>query len=164
MIKGRAKGMDRPTWDNVYMTIAETVATRSTCLRRKVGAVLVKDKHLIATGYNGAPSGLLHCEKTGCVREALKVPSGERHELCRAVHAEQNIIIQAAIHGNDPRGADLYVTCTPCSICAKMLVNAGIKTVIYRGAYNDQVAVEILINGGVKLENYLDRQDGIGQG
>jgi len=145
----------RPTWSDVFMQIAEVVAQRSTCLRRQVGAVLVKDKHLIASGYNGAPSGLPHCSEIGCVREAMQVPSGERHELCRAVHAEQNCIIQVAIHGRDIRGAELYVTCSPCSICAKILVNAGIRRVVFKGDYPDDVAVEILKSGGIELEQYL---------
>jgi dCMP deaminase len=139
------------------MRIAETMAGRSTCLRRKVGAVLVKDKHLIASGYNGAPTGLPHCQETGCVREQLKVPSGEKHELCRAVHAEQNTIIQAALHGRDTKGAELYITCMPCSICAKMIVNAGIWKVVYLGKYNDALSVEILKQGGVFVENYTSR-------
>jgi dCMP deaminase len=145
----------RPTWANVYMRIAEIMAQRSTCLRRKVGAVLVKDKHLISSGYNGAPAGTPHCEETGCVRQQQNIPSGERHELCRAVHAEQNAIIQAAIHGRDTRGAEMYITCPPCSICAKMLVNAGIKRIVIKNiTYNDQLAMEILHQGGVIVENY----------
>lgn len=149
------KILTRPSWDDTFMQVARVISNRSTCLRRKVGAVLVKDKHIIATGYNGAPTGLPHC--TQCLREEMKVPSGERHEICRAVHAEQNVIIQAAIHGKDTRGSTIYVTCQPCVICAKILVNAGIRKVIYVGGYPDKDAVEIMTAGGVELENYFDR-------
>lgn len=142
----------RPSWDEIFMQVAEVVSQRSTCLRRKVGAVLVKDKHIMATGYNGAPTGMPHC--TECLRKKLKVPSGERHEICRAVHAEQNVIIQAAIHGRDTRGSEIYTTCSPCSICAKILLNAGIRRVVYKGDYPDKLAMKILDDGGVIIENY----------
>jgi dCMP deaminase len=148
-------GDKRPSWDEIFMQVAEVVAQRSTCLRRKVGAVLVKDKHIIATGYNGAPAGLPHCTERGeCLRRELNVPSGERHEICHAVHAEQNTIIQAAIHGRDTRGSEIYLTCAPCSICAKMLVNAGVRRVVYWGKYPDKLAMEIMEAGGVRVENY----------
>ena len=132
------------------MQVAEIMAKRSTCLRRKVGAVLVKDNHIIATGYNGAPAGLEHCKH--CLREAENVPSGQRHELCRAVHAEQNVIIQAALHGASTAGAELYVTDSPCSICAKMIINAGIKKVVFKGSYPDKLSLELLKSSNVKLE------------
>lgn len=134
------------------MNVAEIMAKRSTCLRRKVGAVLVKDKHIIATGYNGAPVGLEHCKT--CLREEKNIPSGQRHELCRAVHAEQNVIIQAALHGANTAGAELYVTNSPCSICAKMLVNAGIKKIVFKGVYPDTLSLEILERAGVELVQY----------
>jgi len=120
------------------------VAKRSTCLRRHVGAVLVKDRHLLATGYNGAPSGISHCLDSGCLREELRIPSGERHELCRGLHAEQNAIIQAAKHGVNIDGATLYCTTAPCVICAKMLINAGIRRIVYRDGYPDGLSRSML--------------------
>ena len=118
---------NRSSWDQYFMKMAELAASRSTCLRRQVGAVIVKERHVIATGYNGAPKGLPHCgEIGGCLRQQLGVPSGERHELCRALHAEQNAIIQAATLAQSIEGATIYVTNQPCSICAKMIINAGI--------------------------------------
>lgn len=141
----------RPDWDEYFMKIAEIVSLRSTCLRRKVGAVLVKEKRILATGYNGAPTGLKHCEEIGCIREKLKIPSGERHELCRGLHAEQNAIIQAAYHGVSIKESKLYITCHPCSVCAKMIVNAGIKEIIIKEGYPDKMAEEILKEGKVKV-------------
>jgi dCMP deaminase len=117
----------RPDWGPYFMEIARIVSMRSTCLRRNVGAVIVKDKRILASGYNGAPSGLKHCAEVSCLREKLNIASGERHELCRGLHAEQNAIIQAAYHGVSINGAELYCTHLPCSICIKMLINAGIR-------------------------------------
>jgi dCMP deaminase len=142
----------RPSWDEYFLNIAALVATRSTCLRRKVGAVVVKNKQILATGYNGAPTGIEHCDKVGCLREKLNVPSGERHELCRALHAEQNAFLQAARHGVCLDGAVLYSTTQPCSICAKMIINTGIKKIIMRGEYPDEFAREILREGGIITE------------
>ena len=133
------------------MDIADLVSRRSTCLRRSVGAVLVKDKRVLATGYNGAPSGLNHCLDVGCLREQLNVPSGERHELCRGLHAEQNAIIQAALHGVSVNNATLYCTNQPCVICAKMIINAGITEVVIKAKYGDKLAEEILKEAGVKV-------------
>jgi len=133
------------------MAIAELVSSRSTCLRRYVGAVLVKEKRILATGYNGAPSGIPHCKEVGCIREKMKVPSGERHELCRGLHAEQNVIIQAAYHGVSIKGSILYVTCHPCSVCAKMIINAGIREVVIKDTYPDKIAAELLNEAGVKI-------------
>ncbi len=133
------------------MSITDLVATRSTCLRRKVGAVLVKDKRILATGYNGAPSGLRHCLEIGCLRERLKVPSGQRHELCRALHAEQNVLIQAAYHGVSVAGAVLYCTNLPCVICTKMLINAGVTTIYYREGYADDLSLDMLNEAGIHL-------------
>jgi len=133
------------------MNIAKLVSERSTCLRRKVGAVLVKDKRILATGYNGAPTGLTHCEKTGCIREKLKIPSGERHELCRGLHAEQNAILQSAYHGVSIKGSTLYITCHPCSVCAKMIINAGIEEIVIEEGYPDKMAEEILKEGKIKV-------------
>jgi dCMP deaminase len=141
----------RPTWDVYFMDIADLVSKRSTCLRRSVGAVLVKDRRVLATGYNGAPSGLHHCLDVGCLREQLGVPSGERHELCRGLHAEQNAIIQAALHGVSVNGSTLYCTNHPCIICAKMIINAGIITVVAKADYRDKLAEDILAEAGVEV-------------
>lgn len=144
--------MKRPSWDEYFMQMALLTAKRSTCLRRQVGAVIVKEKHIIATGYNGAPKGLRHCEELGgCLREELKVPSGERHELCRALHAEQNAIIQAATLGQSIENAVIYVTHQPCSICAKMIINAGIKKVVINSGYPDKMAEELLKDAGIEI-------------
>ena len=151
--------MDRPSWDEYFMGMAELTAQRSTCLRRKVGAVIVKDKRIVATGYNGAPKGLPHCEEMGgCLREKLGVPSGQRHELCRALHAEQNAIIQAAVMGNSIDGASIFVTHQPCSICAKMIINAGIKRIVVRNGYPDKLAQEMLDEAGITVEMLENRQ------
>ena len=141
----------RPTWDEYFLGIAELVSKRSTCLRRRVGAVLVKDKRILATGYNGAPREIAHCSDTGCIREKLKIPSGERHELCRGLHGEQNAFLQAALHGTSLKGAALYSTTQPCIICAKMIINAGIKEVIIKGDYPDKMARKFLDAAKVKI-------------
>jgi len=133
------------------MQIAAVVATRSTCLRRQVGALLVLNKRILSTGYNGAPSGLNHCLEVGCLREKMKVPSGERHELCRGLHAEQNAIIQAAVHGVAIKDAVLYCTHYPCSLCAKMLVNAGIRSLVLSENYPDALAVELFSEAGIEV-------------
>jgi len=142
----------RPDWDSYFMEIASLVSKRSTCLRRQVGAVIVKDKNILSTGYNGAPSGITHCEVTGCLREKLNVPSGERHELCRGLHAEQNAIIQAAYHGTSIKDSILYCTNLPCSICSKMLINAGIVKIIYKEGYMDELGKEMIEESGITLE------------
>ncbi len=141
----------RPSWPEYFMSIARLVATRSTCLRRKVGAVLVKDKRILATGYNGVPTGIRHCEDTGCLRERLKVRPGERHELCRGLHAEQNVIIQAAYYGAMTKGTILYSTHMPCIICSKMLINAGGKKVFFLDGYPDPLADEMLSEANIEL-------------
>ena len=134
------------------MGMAKLTSQRSTCLRRKVGAVIVKDKHIVATGYNGAPRGLSHCaELGGCLREQLKVPSGQRHELCRALHAEQNAIIQAATLGQSIEGASIYITHQPCSICSKMIINAGIERIVVDEGYPDELATKLLAEAGIKV-------------
>ena len=133
------------------MGIARLVATRATCTRRKVGAVLVKERRILCSGYNGAPTGIVHCDVTGCLREELNVPSGEKHELCRGVHAEQNAIIQAACHGISVRGATLYCTHQPCSICAKMIINAGITRVYFAEGYNDPMSETMFDQAGIEL-------------
>lgn len=141
----------RPSWDDYFMEIADVVATRSTCVRRRVGAILVKDKRILATGYNGAPAGIQHCGEAGCLREKLEIPSGERHELCRGLHAEQNAIIQCAVHGVNLQGAVLYSTTQPCVLCSKMLINAGIKTIVFRGSYPDELSLSLLREAGIEL-------------
>lgn len=143
--------MQRPSWEEYFMEIAYLVAKRSTCLRRQVGAVIVKSKNILATGYNGVPRGITHCEVAGCLREKLNVPSGERHELCRGLHAEQNAIIQAAYHGTSIAGADLYCTNRPCIICSKMIINAGIEKVYYQDGYSDPLAEEMIAESGLTL-------------
>lgn len=141
--------MSRPSWDQYFIDITHLVATRSTCMRRQVGALLVKNRNILATGYNGTPSGIRHCEETGCLRERLNVPSGERHELCRGLHAEQNAIIQAARHGINIDGSTLYCTTMPCIICTKMLINAGISRIVYEGGYADELAREMVEESGI---------------
>jgi dCMP deaminase len=142
---------ERPSWDEYFMDIVGVVSRRSTCVRRKVGAALVKDRRILSTGYNGAPSGMAHCLDRGCLRLELKVPSGERHELCRGLHAEQNAIIQAALHGVSVRGAALYCTNHPCVICAKMIINAGIVRIVIRDGYQDDLAAEMLQEAGIEV-------------
>jgi len=142
----------RPDWHVYFMDIADLVSRRSTCLRRKVGAILVRDKRILSTGYNGVPSGIRHCSEVGCLRENAGVPSGERHELCRGLHAEQNAIIQAAFHGVSIRGATLYCTNHPCIICSKMLINAGLTAIVYREGYSDDLAREMLDEAGIEVE------------
>lgn len=143
--------MNRPTWDEYFLEITRIVAKRSTCLRRKVGAIIVKDKHILATGYNGAPSELTHCEETGCLREKLKIPSGKMQEICRGLHAEQNAIIQAALHGVSIKDSILYCTNQPCITCAKMIINSGIKKIIFTGDYPDELALQMLKEARIKL-------------
>jgi dCMP deaminase len=136
------------------MDIALLVAKRSTCMRRAVGAVLVKNKRILSTGYNGAPSGMKHCLDIGCLRKQLQVASGEKHELCRGIHAEQNAIIQAAYHGVSINGATLYCTNLPCSICAKMLINAGIRGIIFHRGYADRISTELLAEADVSVNRF----------
>ena len=150
--KGDLTMNHRKSWDEYFMEIAEIVKTRSTCLRRQVGAVIVKDNRIITTGYNGAPSGLKHCtEIGGCERARLNIPSGQRHELCRALHAEQNAIIQAATLGHSIEGASIYITHQPCVICAKMIINAGIERIVVKEGYPDELSVQILKEAGLKI-------------
>ena len=143
--------MKRPSWDEYFLSIADLVSKRSTCLRRNVGAVLVKDRRILATGYNGAPSMIRHCDEVGCIRQKLNIPSGERHELCRGLHGEQNAFLQAALHGTSLKGAILYSTTQPCIICAKMIINAGITEVVIKGDYPDKMAKEFLKEAKVKV-------------
>ena len=142
----------RPSIDEYFSEFAELAATRSSCIRRQVGAVLVRDKHILSTGYNGAPKDIEHCEVAGCLRQKLNVPSGERHELCRGLHGEQNAIIQAALYGVSLKGATLYCTNLPCSICAKMIINAGIKDIISTSGYPDKMAEDFFKQAGIKVK------------
>lgn len=143
--------MTRPSWEKYFMSIARQVATRSTCLRRQVGCIVVLEKRIVTTGYNGAPSGLPHCEEVGCIREGRGVASGERHELCRGLHAEQNAIIQAAMHGTAVRGGTLFCTHKPCILCTKMLINAGIRRVYYAEGYEDALSEDMAGQAGMEL-------------
>jgi len=146
--------MSRPSWDEYFMKIVDLVKTRSTCLRRQVGALIVKDKRILASGYNGAPSGVSHCEEVGCLRQQLNIPSGERHELCRAIHAEQNAIVQAAYAGTSVKDSTIYVSLQPCSLCAKLIINAGITKLVYRGSYPDELSLSMLNEAGIELVNF----------
>lgn len=150
---GGPAGNSRPSWDAYFMEIAHVVAKRSTCLRRHVGAVLVSGRRILATGYNGPPRGLRHCgELGGCYREGLGVPSGERQEICRAVHAEQNAVIQCAVHGVAIQGeVALCSTTQPCVTCAKILINAGVRRIVYAGDYPDPFALQLFEEAGVEL-------------
>ncbi len=151
--KGKVKlKRTRPSWDEYFMNIAELAATRSTCLRRQVGAVIVKDKKILTTGYNGAPSGLKHCLDIGCLRDKLGIPSGERHELCRATHAEQNAIVQAALFGVSIKDSTLYSTTQPCILCTKLIINAGIRKIVIKDSYPDKMSREMLKEAGVEIQ------------
>lgn len=146
----------RPSWDEYFMQITRQVATRSTCLRRQVGAIIVHDKRIIATGYNGGPSGLAHCLEIGCLREQLGIPSGQQHELCRGIHAEQNAIIQAARYGLPIDGSVLYCTTQPCTQCTKMIINSGIVELVYEQGYPDELAGQLLAESGIRVRKLSD--------
>ncbi|MFQ6065915.1 MAG: cytidine/deoxycytidylate deaminase family protein [bacterium] len=152
----------RPSWDQYFMQITELVATRSTCLRRKVGALLVKEKRILSTGYNGAPRNLPHCRKVGCLRDKLNIPSGERQEICRGLHAEQNAIIQAALYGISIKQSTLYCTHQPCITCSKMIINAGIKRIVFQGKYPDLLARQMLEEAKTELIKMGERNAGRG--
>ncbi|MCL4334750.1 MAG: cytidine/deoxycytidylate deaminase family protein [Candidatus Thermoplasmatota archaeon] len=139
----------RPTWDQYFMRMAFMAASRSSCTRRKVGAVIVKDNNVIATGYNGPPSGMANCDVVGCIRDDLDIPSGERHELCRGLHAEQNAIIQAAVHGSSIKDAVIYTTTHPCVVCSKMIINSKLKEIIYAEGYPDELAELMILESGI---------------
>lgn len=144
--------MKRPDIDEYFLKIAAVVAERSTCLRHHVGAVAVKNKHILSTGYNGAAAGCKDCLELGCLRNELNIPSGERHEICRAIHAEQNAIIQAALHGVSIEGCTIYCTHTPCILCAKMLANAKIKRFVSFGKYNDSSFIDLFKEAGIEVQ------------
>ncbi len=143
----------RPSWDEYFLNLTNLAAKRSTCLRRQVGCLLVKNRRILATGYNGAPSGITHCEVAGCLRKRLNVPAGERHELCRGLHAEQNALLQAANYGIMVRGSILYSTIQPCIICTKMLINAGVREVVCLEEYPDKMAKDMLDEAGIKIRS-----------
>ncbi len=153
-MKEKKARVHRPGWDEYFMSIALLVSGRSSCLRRSVGAILVREKKILATGYNGAPSGIKHCEDTGCIREKLGIPSGQRHELCRGLHAEQNAFLQAALHGTSVKGSILYSTTQPCIICAKMIINAGISEIVIADSYPDKMSMELLKQAKVKVRTF----------
>ena len=152
MAKKAKKAMrTRPSVDEYFTAMAELVSTRSTCLRRQFGTVIVQNNHVISTGYNGAPKDMPHCIEIGCLRDELKIPSGTKHEICRGVHSEQNAIIQCAIHGESTRGGTLYVTGYPCKICAKMIINAMIRRVVVSGQYSDTEGIDLLKEAGIEV-------------
>lgn len=140
----------RPGWDEYFMAIAAVVSTRSTCLRRNVGAVIVRDRQIVSTGYNGAPKGTPHCAVTGCLREKMGIPSGERHEICRGSHAEVNAIAQAASMGSATAGSVIYCTHEPCSFCTKVIINAGIRRIVYVNSYPDTIACLLREEAGLE--------------
>lgn len=146
------KGLNRPDSDGYFLKIAAVVAERATCRRHHVGAVAVRNKHILSTGYNGAPSGARDCLELGCLRDELKIPSGTRHEICRGIHAEQNVIIQASLHGVSLEGSTIYATHTPCNLCAKMLVNAKIKRFVSFGRYDDNSFVGLFREAGIEFD------------
>ncbi len=146
------KRLTRPDVDGYFLKVASVVAERSTCRRHHIGAVAVKDKHILSTGYNGAPSGLKDCLELGCLRDEMNIPSGERHEICRGIHAEQNVSIQAALHGVSLEGSTIYCTHTPCVLCAKMLVNARIKRFVSFGKYNDDTFIDLFREAGIEVD------------
>ena len=148
--------MPRPSWDEYFMSIAEQVSHRATCIRRHIGAVVVKDKRILATGYNGVPTGLAHCDEVGCLREERGIPSGTQHELCRGLHAEQNAVIQAARHGIEINGSTVYCTAQPCVMCAKILINAGVTDIVYDEPYPDELALELIDEAGVTMRRYTE--------
>lgn len=144
----------RPSWQQYFMEMAFLASKRSTCLRRKVGAILVRDNQIISSGYNGSPKGISHCAQTGCLREQLNVPSGQNHELCRGVHAEQNAIIQASLNGSNTRNTHLYCTHQPCSICAKLIINAEINTVYVANPYPDELAQKLFHESNIEVIHF----------
>ena len=144
----------RPLWDEYFMKITGVVSERATCVKRRVGAIIVKDNRILSSGYNGSPKGMKHCGEVGCIRKDMNVPSGQRHELCRGLHAEQNAIIQAAWHGVKIEGATMYCTYQPCVICVKMMINAGIKRLVYSGSYPDELAANMIVESKMQVTRH----------
>ncbi|MBN2057465.1 MAG: cytidine/deoxycytidylate deaminase family protein [Candidatus Saganbacteria bacterium] len=153
--------MNRPSWDDYFMKITEDVAERATCVKRSVGAIIVKDNRILSTGYNGAPKGFKHCAEIGCIRQEMNVPSGQRHELCRGLHAEQNAIIQAAVHGVEISGGTMYCNYQPCVICAKMMINAGIQRLVFTGGYPDELAVQMLGDSNIQVVRLQKKKEAV---
>lgn len=151
-IKNKSQKEKRPGWDEYFIELARLICERSTCLRRRVGAVIVKNKMILSAGYNGVPSGLAHCSVTGCMREKMNIPSGVHHELCRGLHAEMNALLQAAYYGIDISGGIMYVTNQPCILCAKMIVNAEIKKIVIAAGYPDKDALSLFKKSKIKLQ------------
>lgn len=149
----------RPDWDDYFMMIAELVATRSTCLRHDVGAVLVRDKRILSTGYNGSPKGMKHCLEIGCIRDKLKIPSGTRAEICRAIHAEQNAVVQCASYGISSKDSTVYCTHQPCTICTKVLIAAGVNRIVYKQPYPDKFAQSLLKEAKIKTEKWQPKKE-----
>ena len=149
--------MKRPSWDEYFLTITYDVAERATCIKRKVGSIIVKDHRILSSGYNGSPKGFSHCSEENCIRKQMDISSGHRHELCRGLHAEQNAIIQAAWHGVKIAGGTLYCTYQPCVICVKMMINAGIEKLVYTGAYPDELAAEMLKESKMEVVKHEGR-------
>ena len=150
--------MNRPNWNEYFMSFARIAALRSTCLRRQVGAVVVKDRRVVATGYNGAPERVMNCDLRGCIRQEQSIPSGQCHEKCHGVHAEENALLQAARFGQSIEGGIIYTTNSPCTMCAKSIINAGIVTVIYQDGYPDEIGRKLLIEAGITLAQYKPNQ------
>lgn len=146
--------MKRPDWDDYFLKITLDVSERATCVKRQVGSIIVKDHRILSSGYNGSPKGFKHCTEETCIRKQMNVPSGQRHELCRGLHAEQNAIIQAAWHGVKIEGGTLYCTYQPCVICVKMMINAGIVKLVYTGGYPDELAQEMLKESDLEVVHY----------
>ncbi len=149
---GKIKKAKRLDIDEYFLKVASVVAERATCRRHHVGAVAVRDKHIMATGYNGAPFSAKDCLELGCLRDELNIPSGERHEICRGIHAEQNVIIQASLHGVSLEGSTIYATHTPCVLCAKMLVNTKIKRFVSFSKYNDDAFSDVFREAGIEVD------------
>jgi dCMP deaminase len=154
MVAKKKSDKDRPTTDQYFMKMAYLISERSTCLRRHVGALIVKDKRILTTGYNGAPRGMRHCAEVGCVRAKKNIPPGERHELCRGLHAEQNAIIQAAVFGVSIKNGIMYTTHSPCVVCAKIIINAGIQEIVYADPYIDELSEEMLKESKIKIRRF----------
>lgn len=148
---------NRPGWDDYFMKITHVVSERATCIKRRVGAVIVKENRILSSGYNGSPKGMKHCGEVGCIRSDMNVPSGQRHELCRGLHAEQNAIIQAAWHGVRIEGSTMYCTHQPCIICVKMMINAGIKRLVYEGNYPDELAAGMIVDSKLDVTRFKGR-------
>ena len=153
---GKMNVSARPSWDEYFMQIVDIVATRSTCLRRQVGAIFVRENRILATGYNGSPTGLKHCDEMGCIREKNNIESGRDLHLCRGAHAEANLITQCAKFGISAEGSTLYINASPCSLCMKMLVNVGVRKIVYRELYNDPLALETAEEAGLEMVHFMD--------